>query len=178
MIRQIIRDDRKINSLERSIESQCLLLITRQQPIAGDLRMISSILKVVTDVERIGDHTSDIAEVILRLSHGQLEHYSGHLRPMITAAREMVHDAVGAFLKRDKEQAAAVITSDDIMDSLFGKVKDDIAHSLKTDSADADEAIDVLMTAKYFERIGDHAVNICEWEIFRETGSIQDAQIF
>lgn len=178
LARQIIRDDRKINNLERNIESQCLSLITRQQPIAGDLRMISSILKVVTDVERIGDHASDIAEVMLRLNHRQLETYSQHLRPMIQAAKEMVHEAVSAFLQRSKEQSAAVISSDDVVDSLFNKVKDDIANKLKTEAADADEAIDVLMIAKYLERIGDHAVNICEWEIFGETGSIQDMQIF
>lgn len=178
LTRQIIQDDRKINSLERSIESQCLALITRQQPIAGDLRMISSILKVVTDVERIGDHASDIAEVVLRLNHRQLEIYSGHLRPMIQAAKEMVHNAVSAFLQHNKEQAALIIASDDVVDELFNKVKNDIAHKLKTDTADADEAIDVLMIAKYLERIGDHAVNICEWEIFGETGSIQDARIF
>lgn len=178
LARQIIRDDRKINNLERNIESQCLSLITRQQPIAGDLRMISSILKVVTDVERIGDHASDIAEVMLRLNHRQLETYSQHLRPMIQAAKEMVHEAVSAFLQRSKEQSAAVISSDDVVDSLFNKVKDDIANKLKTEAADADEAIDVLMIAKYLERIGDHAVNICEWEIFGETGSIQDTLIF
>lgn len=178
LARQIIRDDRKINNLERNIESQCLSLITRQQPIASDLRMISSILKVVTDVERIGDHASDIAEVMLRLNHRQLETYSQHLRPMIQASKEMVHEAVSAFLQRSKEQSAAVISSDDVVDSLFNKVKDDIANKLKTEAADADEAIDVLMIAKYLERIGDHAVNICEWEIFGETGSIQDMQIF
>lgn len=178
LAQQIIKDDRNINRMERSIESQCLFLITRQQPIAGDLRMISSILKVVTDIERIGDHASDIAELILRLSHRQLETCSSHLQPMITASREMVHDAVSAFLSRDKDKSATVIASDDVVDSLFNKVKNDLTDRLKQGRSDADECIDVLMIAKYLERIGDHAVNICEWEIFKETGSIQDTLIF
>ena len=177
LAQQIIRDDRNVNSMERSIESQCLALIARQQPIASDLRMVSSILKVVTDIERIGDHASDIAELVLRLSHTQLETYSGHIQPMITASREMVHSAVGAFIARDREKSALVIQSDDVVDELFNKVKNDIVLRLKESGEEADEYVDVLMIAKYLERIGDHAVNICEWEIFRETGSIENTLI-
>ena len=177
LAQQIIRDDRNVNNMERSIESQCLALITRQQPIASDLRMVSSILKVVTDIERIGDHASDIAELVLRLSHTQLEIYSGHIQPMITASREMVHSAVSAFIARDREKSALVIQSDDVVDELFNKVKHDIVQRLKASGEEADEYVDVLMIAKYLERIGDHAVNICEWEIFKETGSIQDTRI-
>lgn len=177
LAQQIIRDDRNVNNMERSIESQCLALITRQQPIASDLRMVSSILKVVTDIERIGDHASDIAELVLRLSHTQLETYSGHIQPMITASREMVHSAVSAFIARDGEKSAMVIQSDDVVDELFNKVKHDIVQRLKASGEEADEYVDVLMIAKYLERIGDHAVNICEWEIFKETGAIQDTRI-
>ena len=177
LAQQIIRDDRNVNSMERNIESQCLALISRQQPIASDLRMVSSILKVVTDIERIGDHASDIAELVLRLSHTQLETYSGHIQPMITASREMVHSAVSAFIARDREKSALVIQSDDVVDELFNKVKHDIVQRLKASGEEADEYVDVLMIAKYLERIGDHAVNICEWEIFKETGSIQDTRI-
>lgn len=93
---RIVADDRNVNNLERSIEAQCLMLITTQQPIAQDLRTVSSILKVVTDIERIGDHASDIAELIQQMDHKQLERYSGHLQPMIAASREMVHEAVSA----------------------------------------------------------------------------------
>ena len=177
LAQQIIRDDRNVNNMERSIESQCLALITRQQPIASDLRMVSSILKVVTDIERIGDHASDIAELVLRLSHTQLEIYSGHIQPMITASREMVHSAVSAFIARDGEKSAMVIQSDDVVDELFNKVKHDIVQRLKASGEEADEYVDVLMIAKYLERIGDHAVDICEWEIFKETGAIQDTRI-
>lgn len=153
------------------LEAQCLMLITTQQPIAQDLRTVSSILKVVTDIERIGDHASDIAELIQQMDHKQLERYSGHLQPMIAASREMVHEAVSAFVARDQKKANDVIASDDIIDKLFDKVKDDIVIHIKEDRSDAIESLDALMLAKYLERIGDHAVNICEWEIFRETGT-------
>ena len=170
---RIVADDRNVNNLERSIEAQCLMLITTQQPIAQDLRTVSSILKVVTDIERIGDHASDIAELIQ-----QLERYSGHLQPMIAASREMVHEAVSAFVARDQKKANDVIASDDIIDKLFDKVKNDIVIHIKEDRSDAIESLDALMLAKYLERIGDHAVNICEWEIFRETGTIQNTRVF
>lgn len=178
LAKRIIAGDHDVNRLERSIESQCLSLITRQQPIASDLRKVSSVLKVVTDVERIGDHACDIAELVLRLNRKQPEIYSAHLQPMITSAREMVHNAISAFLDKDKQRSADVIQADDIVDNLFNQVKNDIANRLKQDSADVDDCIDVLLIAKYLERIGDHATNICEWEIFQETGSIQNIPIF
>lgn len=177
LARRIIKDDRSINDQERTIEAECLTLITKQQPIASDLRMVSSVLKVVTDIERIGDHASDIAELVLRMNSTQLETYSAHIQPMITAVKEMVHEAVSAFIRRDREKSAQVIQSDDVADELFNKVKTDITRLLKTDKADVDECIDVLMIAKYLERIGDHATNICEWEIFKETGAIEDTVI-
>ena len=174
---KIIKDDANVNNMERNIESQCLALITRQQPIASDLRLVSAILKVVTDVERIGDQASDIAELILRLNHAELAAYSVHFQPMITAASQMVHDAVSAFINRDKEKANSVIDADDVVDELFNQVKHDIAERMKNGNADIDACIDALMIAKYLERIGDHATNICEWEIFKETGAIQDQRI-
>ncbi len=158
---RIVADDRNVNNLERSIEAQCLMLITTQQPIAQDLRTVSSILKVVTDIERIGDHASDIAELIQQMDHKQL-----------------VHEAVSAFVARDQKKANDVIASDDIIDKLFDKVKNDIVIHIKEDRSDAIESLDALMLAKYLERIGDHAVNICEWEIFRETGTIQNTKVF
>jgi len=155
---QIIRGDRVINDMERSIESQCLSLITRQQPIAGDLRMISAALKVVTDIERIGDQTADIAG-------------------MLQVAKEIVHDAVGAFVNRDSRAADEVIRHDDVVDELFAKVKDDLVHMLQEGVDNIDACVDVLMIAKYLERIGDHAVNIAEWEIFQESGAIQHIRL-
>ena len=112
------------------------------------------------------------------MDHKQLERYSGHLQPMIAASREMVHEAVSAFVARDQKKANDVIASDDIIDKLFDKVKNDIVIHIKGDRSDAIESLDALMLAKYLERIGDHAVNICEWEIFRETGTIQNTKVF
>ena len=174
---QIIRGDRMINDMERSIESKCLSLITRQQPIAGDLRMISAALKVVTDIERIGDQTADIAELLLRLKGCDLDTYSRHITGMLQVAKEIVHDAVDAFVSRDRKAADEVIRHDDVVDSLFAKVKDDLVFMLQEGVDNIDACVDVLMIAKYLERIGDHAVNIAEWEIFQESGAIQDIRL-
>ena len=167
---QIIRGDRMINDMERSIESKCLSLITRQQPIAGDLRMISAALKVVTDIERIGDQTADIAELLLRLKGCDLDTYSRHITGMLQVAKEIVHDAVDAFVSRDRKAADEVIRHDDVVDSLFAKVKDDLVFMLQEGVDNIDACVDVLMIAKYLERIGDHAVNVCEWTKYFETG--------
>lgn len=174
---QIIRGDRVINDMERSIESKCLSLITRQQPIAGDLRMISAALKVVTDIERIGDQTADIAELMLRLQGCDLDAYSRHITGMLQVAKEIVHDAVQSFVTRDSDAAKEVIRHDDVVDSLFAKVKDDLVYMLQEGVDNIDACVDVLMIAKYLERIGDHAVNIAEWEMFQESGSIKDIRL-
>ncbi|MDO4463153.1 MAG: phosphate signaling complex protein PhoU [Bacillota bacterium] len=162
---------------QREIESQCLFLITKQQPIVGDLRVVTASLKVVTDIERVGDHVSDMAELLLRLKMKDLSLYSVHVKTMILATREMVHNAVEAFVERDMEGAREVIKSDDVVDECFNKVKKDLIESLKKEVKDADECVDVLMLAKYLEKIGDHAVNICEWEVFQETGNISDMRL-
>lgn len=169
--------DRVINDMERSIESKCLSLITRQQPIAGDLRMISAALKVVTDIERIGDQTADIAELLLRLKGCDLDAYSRHITGMLQVSKEIVHDAVHAFVTRNSDAANEVIRHDDVVDSLFAKVKDDLVYMLQEGVDNIDACVDVLMIAKYLERIGDHAVNIAEWEIFQESGSIKDIRL-
>ena len=174
---QIIRGDRDINDMERNIESRCLSLITRQQPIAGDLRMISAALKVVTDIERIGDQTADIAELMLRLKGNELDKFSRHIVGMLQVAKEIVHDAVDAFVKKDSEASKLVIKHDDVVDELFSKVKDDLVGMLREGVSNVDACVDVLMIAKYLERIGDHAVNIAEWEIFQESGSIKDIRL-
>lgn len=176
-IKDIMKSDRGISDMERSIESKCLSLITRQQPVARDLRAVSASLKVVTDIERVGDHVSDIAELLLRLNLKALDSYSEHLVPMMYAAKEMVHASVEAFVERDEEAARIVIADDDIVDDLFNKVKNDLIEYLKKETKNADECIDVLMIAKYFEKIGDHAVNIAEWELFQETGDLGDVRL-
>ncbi|MGN1180931.1 MAG: phosphate signaling complex protein PhoU [Suilimivivens sp.] len=176
-LRKIIAIDKEINKRQREIESQCLFLITKQQPIVGDLRVVTASLKVVTDIERVGDHVADMAELLLRLGMKDLSNYSEHLLPMIEAAKEMVRIAVSAFVDRDQAAAEEVIKGDDVVDELFNKVKEDVIESLKKETGDADEYADILMIAKYLEKIGDHAVNIGEWEIFQETGNISDMRL-
>lgn len=174
----IVKSDRNVNDMEKSIESQCLSLITKQQPIASDLRLVSAALKVVTDLERIADHAVDIAELILRWKKVQFLDYSTHVGPMTVAAKEMVHKAVEVFICQDVEGAREVIESDDIVDDLFNKAKSDVIRLLKEGNDDTDIVVDVLMIAKYLEKMGDHAVNIAEWEIFRETGIVDNVRIF
>ena len=176
-ILKIKNNDKLISKQQREIESQCPFLITRQQPVVGDLRVVTASLKVVTDIERIGDHVSDMAELILRLKMKDFSLFSVHLDGMIDATREMFCEAVDAFVSRNMEKAQKVIKEDDVIDELFNKVKVDLIESLKREVKDADECIDVLMLAKYLEKIGDHAVNICEWEIFQETGNISDMRL-
>lgn len=169
--------DKDINKRQREIESQCLFLITKQQPVIGDLRVVTASLKVVTDIERVGDHVADMADLMLRIGMRDLKQYSVHLMPMVSAAKDMVRTAVEAFVNRDKKAAEAVIREDDVVDDLFNKVKYDIIDSLKREVKDADECVDMLMLAKYLEKIGDHAVNIGEWEIFQETGNISNMRL-
>lgn len=176
-IEKIVAVDKDINRRQREIESECLFLITRQQPIVSDLRAVTASLKVVTDIERVGDHVADIAELLIRMDMKELSAYSVHLNPMIRETRDMLRMAVDAFAGRNKEEAQEVIQKDDVVDELFNAVKNDVIESLKKETRDADECVDILMIAKYLEKIGDHAVNICEWEIFKETGNISDMRL-
>ncbi|GLB30222.1 phosphate transport system regulatory protein PhoU [Lacrimispora amygdalina] len=173
----IIKGDRTINDLERSIEARCLSLILRQQPVAGDLRVVSSALKVVTDLERIGDHASDIAELILRIKGEHVYHVVRHIPSMAAAAREMVRSSIEAFIKQDLDTAKEIEKQDDVVDELFGKVKVDVVDLLKQSTEHIDQCIDLLMIAKYLERIGDHAVNVCEWTEFSKTGALKNVRI-
>lgn len=173
----IMRNDRIINDMQRGIEAACLSLITKQQPVARDLRLVTASLKVVTDIERIGDHCSDMAELFIRLEMKDLCSYSSHIKEMIEETKKLEHAAVDAFVNRDVSAAQKVIDGDDVVDELFNKVKEDLVEHLRKETANADECIDVLMIAKYLEKIGDHAVNIGEWEIFQETGTIADVRL-
>jgi phosphate transport system protein len=167
--KEIIQGDRNINDIEKTIESRCLSLILKQQPVARDLRIVTAALKVVTDMERIGDHAADIAELILREKREPIYTLVKHIPEMAIAAKEMVHDSVNAFITLNVEEAKAVEKKDDIVDELFDKVKQEVASLLRTSNEHVDQCVDILMVAKYFERIGDHAVNICEWDEFHET---------
>lgn len=175
--KEIVEGDRTVNDMEKTIEAQCLSLITRQQPVARDLRIVSAALKVVTDIERIGDHAADIAEILMQFEHTDFYHASKSIPPMIEAAKKMVHDSVDAFIARDIDAAEAVILADDVVDGCFDKVKQEVIESLKTGQEDVDCFVDILMVAKYLERIGDHAVNIGEWTIFQQSGAVDNVRI-
>ena len=174
----IVTNDRVINDMQRSIEAKCLTLLTKQQPVARDLRTVSAALKVVTDIERVGDHVSDMAELFLRLDMQNVEDFSASLPQMIEAAKRSVGEAIEAFVDMNMEAAKDVIAFDDVIDDLFNKVKEELIGDLRSGKKDPDDCVDVLMIAKYLEKIGDHAVNIVEWAIFRETGDIDDVRIF
>lgn len=175
--KEIVEGDRTVNDMEKTIEAQCLSLITRQQPVARDLRMVSAALKVVTDIERIGDHASDIAEVLMQFENADFYHASKYVPPMIEEAKKMVHDSVDSFIARDIEVAQRVIMADDVVDSYFEKVKNEVIETLKEEKEDVDCFVDILMVAKYLERIGDHAVNIAEWTIFQQSGKVDNVRI-
>jgi phosphate transport system protein len=174
---EIIQGDRNVNDIEKTIESRCLSLILKQQPVARDLRIVTAALKVVTDMERIGDHAADIAELIIREKREQIYNLVKHIPEMGHVAKSMVHDAVHSFTSLNIEEAKEIIKRDDVVDELFDKVKEEVANLLRSSNEHVDQCVDILMIAKYFERIGDHAVNICEWAEFHETGTVNNIRI-
>lgn len=161
--------DAEIDQKERDIESLCLKLLLQQQPVASDLRQISAALKMITDMERIGDQAEDISEMIGFLGSRQAEN-ADLLSDMAEAAIKMVTESVEAFVRSDLELAKKVVSDDDIVDDYFDKVKFELIKRIAKAPEDGEYALDLLMIAKYFERIGDHAVNIAEWVIFSVTG--------
>ncbi|MFQ9511316.1 MAG: phosphate signaling complex protein PhoU [Lachnospiraceae bacterium] len=177
LAKEIIQGDRTINDMEKAIETRALSLILKQQPVAKDLRVVSTALKVVTDMERIGDHASDIAELILRMNGQSAFRLINAIPEMANTAKKMVHDAVSAFIACDIEKARNTIMEDEVVDDLFNEVKNTVIEKLQKGNEHADNCIDILMIAKYLERIGDHAVNICEWTEFHETGTLKNVRI-
>ena len=161
--------DEKIDQKERDIETLCLKLLLQQQPVARDLRQISAALKMITDMERIGDQAKDIAELIRFLPPRPIEQ-GELLRKMARAVIKMVTESIDAFVRHDIIIAKAAIADDDTVDAYFDSVKDELIARIAKNPQDGAFALDLLMIAKYFERIGDHAVNIAEWVIFSVTG--------
>ena len=168
-----IRIDQEIDRKEREIESMCLKLLLQQQPVARDLRQISAALKMITDMERIGDQASDIAEIVTCLS-GVCGHNT-HIDQMAQATIKMVTNSLDAFVRRDLTLAWSVIEYDDVVDRLFDECKSDLIAEIAQNPEDGERVLDVLMIAKYLERIGDHATNIAEWVEFSITGSHKSA---
>ncbi len=168
--RKAIAFDRKIDYKEKEIEDLCLKLILQQQPVARDLRQISAALKMITDMERIGDQAADISDIAIFLADEKYIKSLETIPEMAGATIRMVTGSIDAFVKSDLELARSVIDSDDIVDDLFVKVKDDLITLVHQNPDNGRQAMDLLMVAKYFERIGDHAVNIAEWVVFSITG--------
>ena len=170
LAQEAIEFDTVIDDMERVIERRCLKLLLQQQPVASDLRKISSALKMITDMERIGDQAADISEITIRLAKEDYTYELKHVPQMADATIKMVKDSIDAYVNSDKKQAQAVIESDDIVDDLFNLIKNNLIELISQNTAYGEQAIDLMMVAKYFERIGDHAVNIAEWVIFSVTG--------
>ena len=162
--------DREVDECELDIERQCMKILLRRQPVADDFREVSTALKLITDVERIGDQASDIAEIVISLSDQNYIKDLVHLKAMGELGVRMARESVESFIKNDAALADKIIAADDEMDELFCVVKDELIELIKADSGSADQAIAFMMIAKYLERIGDHAVNVAEWTKYNETG--------
>ena len=176
----VIKGDGRINSMQRDIEHRCMTLLLRQQPVAGDLRRISTAMKTVTDIERIGDHAADIAEIIPHLAASRKAGdpaVSDAIR-MGQKAHKMLLDALDALTGEDEPAAQKVIAADDEVDYDFNAIKRILAAEIAADPAKVDAALDLLMVIKYLERIGDHAVNLAEWVEFLRTGLYQNEAMF
>lgn len=159
----------EIDQMERDIEQRCMKLLLHQQPVAKDLRQISAALKMITDMERIGDQAEDIAEIIMCLGERTPDDVQT-INKMSEAAVNMVTDSIDAFVHKDIAAAQAVIDSDNIVDDYFNQIKYNIIEIIASNRSDGEYALDLLMIAKYLERIGDHATNIAEWVIYAVTG--------
>ena len=167
---KVCENSSAIDQMERDIESRCMKLLLHQQPVARDLRLISAALKMITDMERIGDQAEDIAEIVTFLKGHTLEGME-LIEEMARETIEMVTASVDAFVKKDVELAKKVIDQDDIVDDYFSRVKCGIISLIAENAAAGEFALDLLMISKYFERIGDHATNIAEWVIYSVTGT-------
>jgi phosphate transport system protein len=177
--REIMARDDEIDAKEKEIESLCLRMLLNQHPVARDLREISTALKMITDLERIGDHASDISEICLYLSESgtAFDDKLDRISEMAAATTKMVSRSIDAFVKKDLELAQSVIRHDDAVDEIFMSVRKALIESVRADADSGGQAFDLLQIAKYYERIGDHAVNLAEWVIFSITGVHKDKQV-
>lgn len=168
--RKNIGHDREVDHLEREIENLCLKLLLSQQPVATDLRMVSAALKMVTDMERIGDHAADISEITILLTEAGYPSDLSMVKEMADEAVFMVKESIEAYVERDAQRAADVIRHDDVVDQYFIDIKKKIIRAINENIQNGEQAADVLMIVKYLERIGDHATNLAEWILFYITG--------
>jgi len=171
LAKKVITSDDGVDEKEKEIESLCLKLLLQQQPVAKDLRLVSSVLKMITDLERIGDQAADISEITVHLADTPYIKKLDHIPQMAEATMYMVTKSIDAFVNKDIDLAKKVIDYDDTVDNLFVTVKKELIELINHNTAHGDQAIDLIMIAKYFERIGDHATNVAEWVIFSLTGA-------
>lgn len=169
LAKQVVDNGSAIDQMERDIETRCIKLLLHQQPVARDLRQISAALKMITDMERIGDQAEDIAEILYFL-RGKTTERTAPIEEMAQETMKMVTDSVNAFVEKDISLAERVIAQDDVVDELFDRAKHDLIHLIAEEPSAGEYALDLLMISKYFERIGDHATNIAEWVIYSVTG--------
>lgn len=170
LAKTVIEGDEQVDRQERIIENLCLKLLLQQQPVAKDLRLISSALKMITDMERIGDQAADISELTIMLSEVKYIKKLEHIQQMAKETMIMLVESIDAFVNKDMLKAQSVIDADDKVDELFAEVKKELIKMIHEDINCGEQASDLLMIAKYFERIGDHTTNIAEWVIFSITG--------
>jgi len=173
LAKKTIAFDHEINQKEKDIEAICLQLLLQQQPVARDFRFVSSALKMITDMERIGDQSADIAEISTYLDKPFIKKLE-HIPQMAEATSKMVTDSINAYINSDLELAKSVIKQDDFVDELFSTIKNDLIVMINQNPNNGEQAIDLIMIAKYFERIGDHATNIAEWVVYSITGKHPD----
>ena len=166
LAKKIMDNDTQIDHEQKKIENLCFNLLMQQQPVAKDLRVISAAMKMVTDMERIGDHAADISEMTILMSKTKYIPNLEHINRMASETVQMLIRSIEAYVEKDMKKAVDVIASDDVMDDLFDKNKAELIEQIQRDPQSAESAADMLMVAKYFERIGDHATNIAEWVIF------------
>ncbi len=169
--KEIVDFDEEIDEKEREIESLCLKLLLQQQPVARDLRQISAALKMITDMERIGDHAADISEMTILMAGTPYIRNIEHLQTMAKEAMVMLVKSIEAYVEKDLEKAEKVIESDDVIDDLFDQIKAELIDAIHQNPDNGEQAADLLMVSKYLERLGDHATNIAEWVIFSITGN-------
>ena len=166
LAKQVMESDEEINREQKKIENLCFTLLMQQQPVASDLRVISAAMKMVTDMERIGDHASDISSMVLLLAKEPYIQNPDSISRMASETVYMLLQSVEAYVEKDMEKAYKVIAHDDIVDALYAQTKQDLIDLIHQNKNNGEQAADLLMVAKYFERIGDHATNIAEWVIF------------
>ena len=177
LARQVYEYEREVDEKEKEVERRCLKLLLQQQPVASDLRVISTALKIITDLERISDQSCDIAELADRMADQPYIKQLVDIPKMAEAVIKMVKESIDAFVTSDIDLAQRVVAQDDVVDDLFNQVKNDLIALIRKDANNGEQAVDLLMVAKYLERIGDHATNVAEWVVFSITGEHKNERV-